>query len=389
VSLDNKPIESIQESDLQALVDNNVVEWKTIEYKENLPGGSDAQRVEFLSDVSSFANASGGHLIYGIRGRAGVPTDLCGLSISDLDAAILRLESMIRDGIRHRIPGIACQPVALQNGTMAIVLRIPRSWALPHMVTFKGHDRFYSRGSNGKYRLDVDELRTAFVLSGATTERIRNFRTERLSNIVADETPVMLSKGVRVILHIIPIGAVDLVRRFDMSSLDLGRLRPLYGAISRHRHNLDGYLTYDGERGAARSYLQVFRNGIIEAVSASLIGSGGEERWIPSITYETEILQALPRFLSVQQQLGVEPPLFIMLSLLGVAGYVMATETAFWQIEAQPIDRDTLLMPEVMVERFDVDPAEAMKPIFDTIWNACGWPRSMNYNEEGRWAPRH
>jgi hypothetical protein len=40
----NKPLESIQESDLQALVDNQVTERKTIEYKEALPGNADGDK---------------------------------------------------------------------------------------------------------------------------------------------------------------------------------------------------------------------------------------------------------------------------------------------------------------------------------------------------------
>ena len=38
-----------------------------------------------------------------------------------------------------------------------------------------------------------------------------------------------------------------------------------------------------------------------------------------------------------------------------------------------PIDRPNLVIPEVMIDRFDCDPAEVMKPIFDTVWNAAGF----------------
>jgi len=53
--------------------------------------------------------------------------------------------------------------------------------------------------------------------------------------------------------------------------------------------------------------------------------------------------------------------------------------------EAHPIDRDALLVPEVMVESFEFDSAEILKPILDAVWNATGWPRSMNYDESGKW----
>jgi hypothetical protein len=56
----SKPLEAIEESDLQALVDNQVSEHKTIEYKEALLGNADGDKKEFLADVSSFANESGG-----------------------------------------------------------------------------------------------------------------------------------------------------------------------------------------------------------------------------------------------------------------------------------------------------------------------------------------
>jgi len=101
-----KPIKQITEDDLQSLIANEVREGKTIEYKAALPDASRECKKEFLADVSSFANASGGHLIYGISEENGVPVDLCGLSNINPDAEILRLENMIRDNIEPRIAGI-------------------------------------------------------------------------------------------------------------------------------------------------------------------------------------------------------------------------------------------------------------------------------------------
>ena len=64
--LNGKSLDKITESDLQELIDNGVAEGKTLDYKEKLSGNSDAEKKEFLYDVSSFANASGGNLIFGI-----------------------------------------------------------------------------------------------------------------------------------------------------------------------------------------------------------------------------------------------------------------------------------------------------------------------------------
>ena len=380
----NKRLESIHESDLQSLVDNQVLEGKTIEYKESLPGNTDSEKKEFLADVSSFANAAGVYLIFGIKQKSGVPLEVCGLQITNVDAEILRLENMIREGIEPRIPGIAIHAITLQNSKVAIIIRIPRSWALPHMVTFRGHSKFYSRNSAGKYPLDVSELRALFALSETTTQRIRNFRVERLGKIIAGEAPIALDKSPKIVLHIIPLNAFDPTKKYDLESLDSSSLQPINTSSWDHRYNFDGILAYGQfpKSTSAYSYLQIFRNGIIEAVETYLLREGV----IPSVTFEEELLKALPRFLTIQKKLGVEPPLFIMLSLLEVSGYTIAADRKyFWRRNNYSIDRDTLVIPEILIESFECDPAEVMKPIFDTIWNAAGWPRSMNYDENGKW----
>jgi predicted HTH transcriptional regulator len=61
-----KPLDHITEADLQALISDAVPEGRTIEYKRALPGNSDGEKKEFLADISSFANTSGGDLIYGM-----------------------------------------------------------------------------------------------------------------------------------------------------------------------------------------------------------------------------------------------------------------------------------------------------------------------------------
>ncbi|MBC8273364.1 MAG: ATP-binding protein [Chloroflexi bacterium] len=385
MSLSDKQLESIEENDLQTLVDNRVRERKTIEYKKSLPGHSDRDKQEFLADVSSFANAAGGHLIFGIREEGGEPVELCGLQIADPDAEILRLENLIRDSIEPRIPGVYMWPVPLEMLGVAVIVRIARSWALPHVVKFRKHWRFYSRNSAGKYPLDVSELRAAFALSQTTAERIRSFRTERLSKIVAGETPVALNEGGKIVLHIIPFGAFDPAVTFDVASRAPHMkllLEPVNATGYTQRHNFDGYLTYEmsPQPTSADSYLQIFRNGSIEAVEAYLLGCKGG--MIPMTRVEEALLDAVGRYFSIQEQLGVEPPLLVMLSLLGVSGYTIDLDVS--AVDIHRIDRDALLVPEVLVESFDRDPAEVMKPAFDAIWNAAGRPGSKNYHDAGK-----
>jgi hypothetical protein len=83
----------------------------------------------------------------------GEPDSIPGLAGVSTDQAILRLDSIIRDGIGPRIPGIHIRPIDGFPTGPVLLLRIPKSYAAPHMVTFKNLSRFFSRTSNGKYQL--------------------------------------------------------------------------------------------------------------------------------------------------------------------------------------------------------------------------------------------
>jgi predicted HTH transcriptional regulator len=115
MTLKNKVLDLITESDLQSLVENKVREAKVLDYKRALPGKSDREKREFLYDVSSFANASGGDLIFGVTERDGVASEISGLESGNVDEDILRLESIIRDGIDPRIPGLSIRAVNMQT----------------------------------------------------------------------------------------------------------------------------------------------------------------------------------------------------------------------------------------------------------------------------------
>ena len=202
-------IDSITEDHLQSLIDDEERELRVTDYKRTLPGRTEGDKKEFLADVCSFANTAGGDLIYGMIESAGTPQELVGVDADDIDAEISRLESSVRDGIEPRIQGIRSQPVRLENSKHALVIRVPRSFSRPHVVTYKNHWKFYARSSNGKYQMDVGEVRRAFVLSESVADRIRVFRADRLGRIVSGETPVPIEGTGGDVLLIVPVPAFD------------------------------------------------------------------------------------------------------------------------------------------------------------------------------------
>lgn len=394
MTLTAKPLDDLVAGDLQSLIDAGVAEARGIEFKQSV-GGTDRDKKEFLADVSSFANAGGGDLLIGVTEKVGVAVDLPGIPADEADATILRLENLIRDGLDPRIPGLHSRAIPVGAHRAVIVIRVPRSFAAPHMVTLGGLSRFYSRNSAGKHQLDVGEIRAAFALSDAARTRLQNFRIERLAKITANETPIALSRPCRTVLHVIPLSAADNRAQIDAAAVvgDPQHFRPLYGSGWDTRVNFDGALAYAPYRDESRagSYTQVFRNGAIEGVESVMLRpeNNGIAHPIPSLLLERTLIGGLRLYLALLDQFGVEGPYLLGLSLLDVRGQTMAlSQGRHAYLETRPIDRDDLLVPELLVEDPQHPPATILKPAIDAIWQASGWRGSENYDEDGVWHDR-
>ena len=363
-------------------------EGYSIEYKQALPGNADEDKKEFLADITSLANARGGYLIYGISEErdshghtTGIPEAISGCSVPNSDAELRRLENIARDGIEPRIIGARLKAIPVSEGKHVLVYHIPKSMYGPHVATFKGILRFHSRNAAGKYPLSVSEIRTAFLHAHQRIDQIRQFRMNRIAQIVAGETPSTTGNEGKAILHLIPLDPgpetdISPARvyeiRSDMPPLDSG------GGFNS-KFTFDGLATYNA---SASTYALCFRNGIIETASGYLFGPHDEKN-IPSLSFELGIRAAIRKLLLFQEKLSIPSPMAILLTLTGIRGYRMALPSGYIK-KPDPIDRDTLVIPEVISEGY-APTDQLLKPMFDAIWNASDWPHSPYFNEAGEW----
>ncbi len=289
--------------------------------------GSDSEKKEFLADVSSFANANGGDIVFGIEEVDGVASNVLGLDRFSPDTDHLRVEEIIRNGIEPRIIGLRLRSLELASGRNALIVRIANSLNRPHMVVFKGSSRFFSRNSAGKYPLDVHELRSAFIASESLSERVRQFRLERIDAILQSNTPEPLRGNHFVCLHLIPLAAFNPSFAFDTSRAQAVReLRPICSRGLRRETNYDGLLTvFRVSEDRSTNYVQLFRNGTIEAVESGMLKteSDPDRKIIQSITYEQEIITGLGGYFDFYKDYGMPPPIVVGLSLLNVRGFNM------------------------------------------------------------------
>ena len=386
----NKHLDKIDISDLKQLQSNAVSEDKTIEYKKLLPTNSYADRKEFLADISSFSNASGGDLIFGILEENGSPKSIDGLEIESVDEEIRKYENIIRDGIEPRII-FATRAVNVSGKKNIFIFRVNKSWVGPHRVIYEGHDKFYSRNSAGKYALDTNELKSAFNLSQTLTEQINKFKTERITQLISDNLPLPFYDGGKIVLHLIPLESFSPNYRIDLNPIinEPAKLKPIYASGWSYRINLEGVLSYSGGRNdKSHSYIQLYRNGIIEAVEGLMLSAEREKKYIPSVAYEIELIKSLREFLNLTKELGINMPIVIFLTLIGVNGYEMAVDRMRFWGDYYKIDKDILQLPETLIESYNTEPKDILRPMFDLVWNACGFKRSYNFDEAGNWTAK-
>lgn len=215
------PISDIDERQLNWLIASKVSETRDIEYKRDLYGSSDGDHAEWLADASSFANTSGGDIIIGIEAKNGVPLQIAPFLV-DIDGEILKLEQIARSSLQPRLSALHFKPIPITGGGHVLLIRVPRSYNPPHRIVRqgKGQNRFWARSSAGKFEPNVDELRLMFTLAPQLTERMRDFRFNRIAKIAAEEAPVQLLHRCRLIMHIVPFSSLDPGSLISLASIE-------------------------------------------------------------------------------------------------------------------------------------------------------------------------
>ncbi len=374
----------MEKSDIDALISTPVSETRTIDYKESLGDlNSEEGKLKLLRDVASFANTAGGTIYFGIselrdakNEQTGVPDAALGLAGFNLDFEVKRIESTLATGIEPRV-SITLEVIdGFQRGPI-LALRIPQSWAGPHMAR---DGRFYARDNAGRKPMDYHMIRNSFISLLSLNEEVRSFQRERVKAIFENRTPLPLEPGARLVMHALPISAfIPATRRL----IPIGELakqadKVCFRDVYRGRANLEGWLIPHKSEGGTKEYIQLFRTGIMERVHT---GFTLEERG-EHVVIGNDIMEILTKgirgFLNAQRSLGIEPPVVVMIAVKGVAGHrLVHSEASYYGVIASRtfpggFDRDEFALPEMYCEALDSPNDDLIRELLAILWQASG-----------------
>lgn len=391
MALPSKLAETNQ-SHLQALIDQAVEEGPHLDFKRQLPSGRPKEVKEpFIADVTAFANAGGGDLVYGIDEVDAVAKAIVPMTQDSWDELVLRLQDFLLHDVEPRVAGVQFQRVAVSvNGTdgSALVVRVPQSWSGPHRIKTNNH--FYVREGQRNRQLNVPELRELILRSETMGQRVRDFRTERLGRILSGETPVKLATGPALVIHIVPtqaaLGSVqlDVAQYVAPGMLHIPRFGP--STTYSTRINLDGSVLVGapGHDGSCATYTVLFRNGFVEAVRVLNQHEHLKRAVLPSSGFEGWVIEFLCAVRTEMQRQGIATEVSVMLSLLHAREAELGLDHVFNSYSAEQclFDRDVVALPDVLTQG-EVSAELALRPVFDLMWQAAGFARSFNYHVDG------
>ena len=225
--------------------------------------------------------------------------------------------------------------------------------------------------------------------------RIRDFRDQRLDAVRSGNVPGRLEAGgAKLVIHLIPLDALDEGREW----LDIGaattdqRLKPLVAStFHAMRWTLDGLYTDDhwGD-SMADAAVQLFRTGTVESVDTRTVQPRLYDDDIAGQLVESYVIPGVQRYLEVQRDVGATLPVVVLVTLLDASGRwistgAMSEQLSAMRVDLPRIDRNTVALPEVLIEAWDADVTLALRPVFDAFWQSSGIAASPSYDDEGNW----
>ncbi len=167
---------------VRALIERRAPESDALDYKTTIKVDTRSHKLELAKDVSSFANKSGGVVLYGVpednSGEVPIPRPLadCGMVIPP--GLPETVENILVETIDPPLPELHVRIVSLGDAPNknALFVYHPASWNRPHMTLY-GDGRYYRRGSFRAVIMEEREVEALYAMRRAAAHTAREFFT--------------------------------------------------------------------------------------------------------------------------------------------------------------------------------------------------------------------
>lgn len=382
-------VDKLQETDIKRLVENQIQESSSLDYKKELTISKDKDKKEFLFDVSAMYNTDGGCLVFGIEEEkdqnnqnTGKPKEITGIEIQNSDKLIQQIEDIVKTCTEPSINQLIIKELEV-DGQTVLILGIPKGLGLPSMVTYNQTNKFYKRRNSGKFAVDIYELNNMFMQNQVIKEKAIAYRNERIKSVLRQESIPNLEIENSFFIHIIPFGFFD-NQIVDFSKAENDRIlnmRPLFSNGWDKMYNIDGYATFSTSENRQKisSYNQIFRNGIYEVYTSELFyeNRNGQKAFEGKSMIE-ETIRSVNEGLKVLNDLKFEPPFLISFSFHNVLGNVLDNERSYLIREFK---QNEIIFPLIFVPTYENEIYDLLKPNFDILWQSFGFAKSIVINK--------
>jgi len=266
-------IKNFDESKLREFLNLAIREGHYIDYKVALSGDSDReQKIEFLKDITAFANAAGGDILIGVK----EPSE--GLSVNDQLVGIAGgeqvatdLERVAASSIDPRIPGLQLKPISISGLPPVIIAHAPPSLSRPHRVTYQKHIGFYIRHSESSLPMTTHEIRESVLASATSEGAAKAYLHEQellLRRYQESHFPVIFMQAMPLIALEQRLDVLgEAIRRTILQGGERNQIPGSWGLMchSEPTPTIDG-VTWRSDRQRGNYIVEVHRNGYLSAV---------------------------------------------------------------------------------------------------------------------------
>lgn len=352
-----KNIGDINLDDIKILVEDEIDENNFIEYKGELDKNGEKKHIP--RTICGFANSEGGLLIYGFDEDQDGFKKIQGVSLNNTwEREKQRLINLFRDNIEPYLD-IGIEKVDLNNGNVLIIIKTPKSWIAPHRVKRGQEKDFYVRRNGKTEPMEFNEIKEMFDMNNKLTERINEFRCNRVLKYSAEDT-----NNYKVIYHSIPLNSFS---NIQINLEDAKKHLIDYQVLSPEwNYNFEGIY-----QSRFNNFGQMFRNGIFERV----IKTDYEDGPVLLVSFEYDFKNFIKKMLKVYESLNIFCPIIFFVTLTNIKGRDVSVDS-FYERRGDIFDKErNILDPSGIIFEFEESIDENISRLFLQFWNHFGYDK--------------